>query len=163
MLKAVTNSNNSSAEAGLSTVEVIIVIIIAALYAISIFQLITSTNVLADNTSNKVTAGNIAYNNLRKYANGKSAIGWFDCTIASNAKPSTAYVPVAGQVLLNTTSSSSINGLPTPIVQKVVAIAPYGCSYGTNDLGTPLLIRSTIEYGTGGAKGTLTHATYISY
>lgn len=151
---------------GFTIVELVITITVTAMLAIGIFQIIGSANNLATEASRRSVASNIAYNNMRKYANNKKPL-WFDCIGDDATETTPPYSdgktkPTAtGQVLLNTTSTTSTTILPPPITQYVIAIAPYGC--GSSGAGQPIRVQSQITYGSGAAQRTITHATYVSY
>lgn len=159
---------------GFSVAEVIIAITIASVFAVSAFQLTTGISAVSVEASSRVTASNMAYNNMRKFANGQKPF-WFTCIGDESAtewpSSSPAYngpysdaktFPAAtGQVLYTTTSSTPINRLPAPIVQTVVAIAVYGC--GESGSGEPIRVQSQVTYGPVGRQRTVTHATYVSY
>ena len=151
---------------GFSIVELVVAITISALFGIAILQLISSINNLATESSRRTTASNIAYNDMRKYANGQKPM-WFNC-IGDEAGETTPPFsdgktkPTAtGQVLMNTTTTTSIQHLPPPIVESVVAIAPYGC--GDSGPGQPITVQAQVTYGQGTSQRTITHATYVSY
>lgn len=151
---------------GFTIVELVITITVSALLASSIFQLIASSNNLAIEASRRSVASNLAYNNMRKYANNKKPL-WFDC-VGDEASETTPPFsdgktkPAAtGQVLINTTSNTPYNLLPPPVTQYVIGIAPYGC--GTSGPGQPIRVQSQVTYGSGTSQRTLTHATYVSY
>lgn len=153
-------------QGGFTLVELIITILVAGIFAISIFQLSAGVNNFAAVASREITASNLAYNNLRKYANGQKPL-WFDC-IGDDASESTApfsdgktHPDATGQVLYQNTATTVVNKMPPPVVETVVAIAPYGC--GSSGPGMPIRIQSQVEYGTAAQKRTVTHATYVSY
>lgn len=146
--------------------ELIIAITVSGLFLISIFQLLSSTNSLAIESSRRTVASNIAYNNMRKYANGQKPL-WFNC-IGDEATETTPPFsdgktkPTAtGQVLMNITTNSIVQTLPAPVVENVIAIAPYGC--GNSAPGQPIRVQSQVTFGQGAAQRTVTHATYVSY
>lgn len=143
-----------------------ITIIVSGIFSIAIFQLIASANNLSTEASRRTQASNLAYNNLRKYANNHKPL-WFNC-IGDDASETTppfsdgkSKPTATGQVLMNTTTSSFINLLPPPIKQHVIAVAPYGC--GSSGPGQPIRVQSQVTYGSGSNLRTITHATYVSY
>ena len=151
---------------GFTIVELVITITISALLATTIFQLIASANNLAIEASRRSIASNLAYNNMRKYANNQKPL-WFDC-VGDDASETTppfsdgkTKPSATGQVLINTTSNVAYSTLPPPVTQYVIGIAPYGC--GTSGPGQPIRVQSQVTYGTGAAQRTSTHATYVSY
>lgn len=149
---------------GFTVVELIVVIVLSAGFILSISQLITFVNLRAADATNFGIASNLAYNNLRRYANGTKPL-WFDCigdTVSETTPPFSdgkAKPNATGQVLLNQTSTVRIEQLPPPVVQKVFAIAPYGC--GETIKGMPIRVQSEVTYGSPGR--TVVHATFVSY
>lgn len=156
------NSNQS----GFTIPELLAIILVASLFALSAFQLNQSISNMAGVSSRNTTASNLAYSNLRKYANGAKPL-WFNCigdeTGESAADPNLSdaktYPNAPGQQLLNSTSSTPINNLTAPVIQKVFATAPYGC--GLSGSGLPIRIQSQITYGN--PARTITHATFVTY
>ena len=140
-----------SNQAGFTLVEVFVTVIIAAIFIVSISQLYIVQTKIASTMTSFTNADLLAYNNLRTYAYGKSPT-WFDCIYASGSpQPMT---------VLNTTGA--VDGLPSPVVQTVIATAPYGCGGGSSGIGYPIRVVSTVTYG--GANGrTVVHATYSTY
>lgn len=151
---------------GYTVVELVVTIALASMLTLSIFQLVSVANNLASDTSRRYTASNIAYNNMRKYANYKKPL-WFECIGDDSGETTPPFSDgktkpgATGQVLLNMTSSESVEQLPPPVVQSVVAVAPYGC--GVSGPGQPIRVQSQITYGSGLFNRTVTHATYVSY
>jgi len=150
---------------GFTVVEMIIVIIVGALFATTAFQLFSTINVVAVDTSRRALASNIAYNNMRSYANGQKPL-WFDCIGDESGENTPPFSDgtrsgATGQVLLNRTSTDGIKNLPGPTVENVIAIAPYGC--GETGAGLPIRVQSKVIYGSPGKERTTTHATYVSY
>lgn len=150
---------------GFTIVELIVVIVFSAGFILSISQLITYVNQSATESTRRTIASNLAYNNLRQFANGTSPL-WFDCS-GDDAGDSAPYSDgktkpsATGQVLLNQTSSSAaVQQLPPPVIQKTYAIAPYGC--GNSAEGMPIRIQSEVTYGKPPGK-TIVHATYVGY
>lgn len=142
-------------ETGFTTIEVIVVIIVAASLIASISQMISYVGNTAQDTHRQEVARNLAYNNMRIYANGRQPL-WFTCSPATNGVQNPNG---AGQVLINTTSNSSINNLPAPVRQKVTAFAPYGC--GSDGSGMPVRVISEVSYGNPAKEAV--HATYVGY
>ena len=150
---------------GFTIVELMITIIVSGIFSIGVFQLIASSNSLATEASRRTLASNLAYNNMRKYANNNKPL-WFNC-IGDDASETTppfsdgkTKPSATGQVLMNTTSATSGNLLPPPIKQHVIAVAPYGC--GSSGPGQPIRVQSQVTYGSGSSQRTITHATYVS-
>lgn len=137
-------------QAGFTVVEVVVTIVIATLFLIAITQLhITQARITQEITS-RDKADLVAYNNLRTYAYGKSP-SWFECEY-SGATP----LPKT-MVNLN----DPVPGLPNPVIQTVVATAPYGCGGSSTSIGYPIKVVSTVTYGADARK--VVHATYSSY
>ena len=139
-----------NATAGFTVVEVIIAVVLAALFVISISQIYIVQTRLSSITSAYNTADLLAYNNLRTYAYGKAPT-WFECEYTSGS-------PVP-QTLL--TSTDPVDSLPKPVTQTVVASAPYGCGGSSSGIGYPIRVVSTVAYGNDGK--TVVHATYSTY
>ena len=151
---------------GFSIVELVVAITISALFGVAILQLISSINNLATESARRTTASNIAYNDMRKYANGQKPM-WFNC-IGDEAGETTAPFSdgktkpnATGQVLMNVTTNTMVQHLPPPVVEQVIAIAPYGC--GDSGPGQPIRVQAKVTYGQGASQRTITHATYVSY
>lgn len=135
---------------GFTVVEVLVTVIIATLFVITITQLSIAQSRVSSSTTYYNTADMLAYNNLRTYAYGQAPT-WFECTYTSGSpNPMT---------LLS--SSDPVDGLPSPVIQSVVATAPYGCGGGSSGIGYPIKIVSTVTYGS--SSQVVTHATYASY
>lgn len=157
-------SPSFSSQKGFTIVELIVSIVIGTIFVISTSMTIGFLTNSAVAGSRQETASSLAYNNLRLYANGQKPM-WFQC-IGDDASETTAPFsdgkskPAAtGQVLLEASSSSPVNGLPGPVIQKVFAIAPYGC--GSSAAGMPIRVQAEVTYGTPARKAV--HATYVSY
>lgn len=149
---------------GFTIVELLIAIIIGTIFIISTSMTIGFLTTSAVTGSRQEIASNLAYNNLRLYANGQKPL-WFEC-IGDDASETTppysdgkSKPTATGQVLLNQTSAIALNSLPGPVTQKVIAIAPYGC--GDSASGMPIRIQSEVSYGNPTRKAV--HATYVTY
>ena len=135
---------------GFTLVEVLITVVVATLFIVAFSQLHIAQSRISTTMNTYSRADQLAYNNLRIYANGKSPT-WFDCTYVSGApKPMN---------LIN--STDPVDGLPSPLIQSVVATAPYGCGGGSSGIGYPIKVVSTVTYGSD-AK-VIVHATYSTY
>ena len=148
---------------GFTLIEVLVTIVISTLFLIAVFQLMKVVSTLANEASRRTIASNLAYNNLRLYANGQQPL-WFACIGDEASETTPPYSDgtksgATGQVLKSTTDSAPIETLPPPITQIVTAIAPYGC--GLSGLGQPIRVQSQVTYGP--SATTVTHATYVSY
>ncbi len=129
---------------GFTIVEVIVTIVVSALFIGAIFSLYVYLTSLNKTTSEYNTADQLAYNNLRTFAYG-AAPTWFEC----KADPDRVLdIP-----------TSTVPGIAGNVRQEVVATAVFGCGGGSNYIGYPILVTSTVEYG--GRK--VSHATYASY
>lgn len=157
----------TSNEAGYTLVELIITILIAAMFISIISQMNSFVINIATSAHRTEMASNLAYNNLRIYANGQPPL-WFECNgddttdTATTANPyndGAKHPDATGTLLINSTSTTSIYDLPPPVIQKVAAVAPYGC--GNTISGMPVRIVSTVTYGSPAKK--VIHATYIGY
>lgn len=146
---------NHVRQAGFTTVELLVVILITASFVASVSQMISFVSRTAAEAHHQNVAGNLAYNNLRKYANGQPPT-WFTCNSTSDGKLLSNNG--IGQVLLSGQPEDTA-GLPGPVEQRVTAFAPYGCS-NTADSGMPVRVISEIKYGNPAKE--VIHATYIS-
>jgi prepilin-type N-terminal cleavage/methylation domain len=141
---------NSSSKAGFTLVEVLITVIIAALFIITFSQLHIVQSRLSKIMTSYDAADLLAYNNLRTYAYGK-APSWFECTYASGSpEPKTVF-----------SSTDPVSGIPSPVTQTVVATAPYGCGGASTGIGYPIKVVSTVTYDTD--SKVVVHATYSTY
>ncbi|HXH04819.1 MAG TPA: hypothetical protein VNI82_00120 [Candidatus Nitrosotenuis sp.] len=132
---------------GFTIVELIVIITVSAVFFLSAIQLSLSISSMAADGSQRTVASNVAYKNLRKYANGAKP-SWYDCVTYGNGP----------YTLL--TSTDPIDGLPSPVTQTIVASAPYGCGNGATS-GMPIRVQAQIIYGP--SQRTITHATYATY
>lgn len=139
-----------SRNAGFTLVEVLVTIIIATLFIVTITQLSVSQSKIAANNSSYNQADLLAYNNLRTYAYGKAPT-WFICSYTgANPDP------------MNLISKTDpVSGLPSPVIQSVIATAPYGCGGGSSGIGYPIKVVSTVTYGP--SAKVVVHATYATY
>ncbi len=138
---------------GYTVVELLVVILISTAFILTISQAIGAIGTSAAESTRMNVASNLAYNNLRLYANGQKP-NWFTCNASTDIK---TYPGAAGQILIEETITYP--SLPSPVVQKVVASAPFGC--GSSGGGMPVRVQSTVTYGSPGK--TMVHATYVSY
>jgi len=140
----------ASGSSGFTLVEVLVTIIVAAIFILAFSQLhIVQSRVSTISTAYD-TADLLAYNNLRTYAYGE-APNWFNCVYSGgNPQPMT---------LLS--STSPVSGLPSPVTQTVVATAPYGCGGSSSGIGYPIRVTSTVTYDTD--SKVVVHATYSTY
>ena len=143
-------SYSSSDQAGFTLVEVLVTIIVAALFIVTITQLSVSQSKLSSNVNSYNNADLLAYNNLRTYAYGKPPT-WFECTYTGGNPDS--------MILIDKTED--VSGITPPVKQSVIATAPYGCGGGSSGIGYPIKVVSTVTYGAD-AK-VVVHATYATY
>ena len=142
--------NSSTKAAGFTLIEVLVAVVVAALFISAFSQMYIIQSRLSSEMETYEQADALAYSNLRTYAFGKAPT-WFTCTYQSGS-------PVAVNLI---DSDDSVEGLPGPVSQTVVATAPYGCGGSSGAIGYPIKVVSTVTYGTDGR--TVVHATYTSY
>lgn len=143
-------TNDIKRAEGFTLVEVLITIVIAAIFIITFSQLHIVQSRVGSIMSSYDAADLLAYNNLRTYAYGK-APNWFECTYSGgNPQPKTML-----------SSNAAVAGIPSPVIQTVVATAPYGCGGSSSGIGYPIKVVSTVTYGPD-AK-VIVHATYSTY
>ena len=131
---------------GFTIIESLITILVAAIFIITIYALYNSVIVLSVEGARHVTASNLAYTNLRKYANGTKPT-MFVCQKTGGGKEENKFP-----------QDTPYTDLPEPVTQLVTITDPYDC-IANADL--PMLVTSTVTYGP--TKRSVTHATYISY
>lgn len=137
-------------QAGFTLIEVLIAVIVAALFISAFSQMYIIQSRLSSEMDTYEQADALAYSNLRTYAFGKAPT-WFTCTYSNGS-------PVAVNLI---NSSAPVDGLPAPVSQTVVATAPYGCGGSSGSIGYPIKVVSTVTYGTDGRN--VVHATYTTY
>lgn len=154
--------STSEKQSGFTIVELIVTIVVAGMFIAVISQMNGFVVSMATTSHRFELASNLAYNNLRIYANGGKPT-WFDC-IGDEASETSApftdgktHTDAAGRDIY--TSSAAVTGLPSPVTQTVNVLAPYGC--GTSASGMPVRVVSTVTYGSPARK--VVHATYVSY
>jgi Tfp pilus assembly protein PilV len=141
---------NQESQAGFTLIEALITIIIATLFVIAISQLyITQVRITTALTSYN-NADLLASNNLRTYAFGKQP-SWFDCNY-NNGSPDPQNV---------LTKTENVDGIQSPVIQTVVATAPYGCGGGSSGIGYPIKVVSKVTFGN--EAKVVVHATYATY
>ncbi len=148
---------------GFTAVELLVTIIVAAMFTITLYQLMISVNNTSAAARNRATASDIAYGNLRKYASAGSAWkDFFTCSTASgssNTNDLSVNSNAAGTTLMSGSLTSSSADLPGPVTYSVKALGIFGCN-GLN-ANAPIRIESTVTYG---PKNTvIKHATLVSY
>lgn len=151
---------------GFTAVELLVTIIVAALFAVSFYQLFIVVNQSTAAARNRATASDLAYSYLRKYASaGVTPDDWspkFTCSTASgssNTNDRSVNANAAGTTLASSSLTPDATGLPRPITYSVVALAIYGCA-GTN-LNKPIRVEATVTFGP--QNTTIKHATYVGY
>ncbi|MDB5162918.1 MAG: hypothetical protein JWO54_502 [Candidatus Saccharibacteria bacterium] len=137
-------------QAGFTLVEVFVTIVIAALFVGSITQLYIAQTQVSKSMTSYSTADLLSQDNLRTYAYGASP-SWFECT----------YVSSAPQPMILLDSTADVSGIQSPVIQSVIATAPYGCGGSSSSNGYPIKVVSKVTYGKD-AK-TVVHATYSTY
>lgn len=155
--------NLSHNEKGFTVVEMLISIIVTALFLISFYQIIVVISQISTDAKQKALADNIAYSYLRRYTSPDSpAATWFVCDTragsfaAQNQNDRTINSAAPGTTIISGSLSPAETNLPSPISYKVTALAFYGCS-GVN--GTqPIRVQSEITYGP--RNITIEHAAY---
>ena len=161
--------------AGFTIIELIVTIIVAGIFLGVVSAMSTAIVGIALDTHRFEMASNLAYNNLRLYANGQRSTAFhFECNGDDAGDTETSSSPFTdtykhpssvGKVLLSTTSTASSNDLPGPVVQTVTAAAPYGCGNDIQSGATgatsimPVRIISTVTYGASARK--VVYATYV--
>lgn len=138
---------------GFTIVEVVVTLVVSSLLAMTLIRIQTDVSKLSILQVQRSTASERAYNNLRRYVNDKAPT-WFICSKA------TASAPPSPMVLIDDTNIT-VEGLPSPVSQKVVATAPYNCGGGVSTIGTPIRVESTVTYGP--ENRSVTHVSYAAY
>lgn len=146
-MKKQTNEN------GFTLVELIVIIAVSAIFFLSAIQLSLSISQMSADGSQRAIASNIAYKNLRKFANGSKPL-FYDCALYGGAEYPMALDP-----------TPNINSmLPGATVNEVVLVsAPYGCGGDPTVSGMPIRVQSQVTYGPDSNRKTITHATYATY
>lgn len=148
---------------GFTLVELIVTIVVAGIFIAAISNMSSLIVYTATDAHRFELASNLAYNNLRIYANGQKPV-WFNCVgdDGSETAPFTDgnKTNAAGIDILS--STADVSGLPSPVTQTVNVLAPYGCgSDSPNGSGMPIRVVSTVTYGSPAKK--VIHATYVGY
>ena len=147
---------NTPHSQGFTVIEALITVVVASFFLLAITVLYTAVTRASATTRNRADASDIAYAELRQfvYSGAKQPSG-FTCD-ANSDLTSNANAP-GYPLTRNVSVPSSKTTLPQPVTYSVVALAPYGCSVATT--GAPLLIRSTVTYGSSNLS--ITHAEYV--
>ena len=135
---------------GFTLVEVAVAIFISTLLIIGIYSASTGALRISEGASQRMTASNLAYSNLRKYTDGRTNVLWPDspapqCT--SSSSNAELY-----------SSTSAVTAIPNPVTQVVTIYAPYGCPTPTNNV--PYRVESYVQYGSNNIR--ITHAMYTN-
>ena len=150
--------NQRTNEQGFTIIELLATVVIAAIFLVSAYQLVSTISLLSITSSQTSVADNLAYANMRQYANGHSPT-WFLCEDLVNnttgLTPGDSIPDVQEQI----STSGSYSGLPGTVTQQVAVSAPYGCAGASS--GLPLRVQSTVTFGSGPRK--VVHSTYVSY
>lgn len=142
---------------GFTAVELLVTIIVAAMFTITLYQLMISVNNSSTAARNRATASDIAYTNLRKYAS--SGAVWKDFLTPSSANDLSVNSSAAGTTLMSGSLTPSNVDLPGPVTYSVKALCVFGCS-GLN-ANAPIRIESTVTYGP--RNIIIKHATLVPY
>ena len=127
---------------GLTTVELMVTLFVAALFILSGYQLYNAVNLRAGNSREMSEASNIAYRILREQAIYDSS---FTKDTSSTCPSSSTLSP---------TPTLPANTLPNPVVSV------YRCYIGTDSDLQRVTVQ--IEYGNDTPKRKVIHATYVS-
>lgn len=163
----------SNSEQGFTAIEMLVTIIVAALFAISFYQLFTSVNQSSALSRHRATASDIAYNNMRRFASADvKPTDWspiFDCdeTVGSgNTNDVTLNANATGTTLMSGTNlgatigpSINLTELPAPITYSVKALAIFGCNGVNNE--KPIRVESQVTYGP--QNTVIKHATLVGF
>jgi prepilin-type N-terminal cleavage/methylation domain-containing protein len=136
-----------SSENGFSVVELLITLIVGALFIMAFYQIyvvVIQGNAIA---KQEATASDIAYSNLQRYTTRPT----FTCDSNTNLLANTN---APGQIISKVTTQDPphLNG---PLVETVKVYAPRGC-----DTAYPVKIESIAEYGSPARK--VIHSTYVN-
>lgn len=133
-------------QSGYTLIEILVTVVLASVIFVGLFSSLSSIFYISERSLQHTTASNLAYANLRLFADGNQPT-WFSCNSSNQTAPIT---------LLD--RSESIDGLPGSVQQTVTATAAYGCDGGR--VGYPIIVESTVSL-TGGRE--VSHATYASF
>jgi len=133
---------------GFTIIEVIVTIVIGVLLLLGILQVTILSTGISASESYFTTASNLAYSNLRQFANGGPP-SWFLCQDLNDGW---------GYSKQELYSTSSVSGLPDPVTQSVVATPVRSC---TSYSSTPIQVVSTVTYGP--TSQVVTHVSYAGY
>jgi len=138
--------NRSQRSSGFTLIETIVTIVVAGIVITGLFSSMASVFAISTGASQRTKASDLAYANMRLYANSTIPT-WFLCDTSNETATTT---------VLSRTQSES--GLPGDVIQTVEATAVYGCNNANQ--GYPIRVVSTVEL-ISGVK--VSHATYAGY
>lgn len=145
---------------GFTAVELLITILAAAVFTISLYQLFIVANSSSAAVKQRAIASELAYSYLRKYSGVDASPTWFTCD-TSNGSNNTNDLTKNSQAPGQTVTSgdlTNVAGIPGTVSYTVKGVAPYGCSGG--NAGTPIRVQASVTYGN---SNTITHATLVGY
>ena len=145
MFKHIKHSQN-----GLTVTELIITIFVASIFVMAIYQLYTISVVNNVDSRRLSLANDMAYTELRKYPTAAS-IPSFTCN-ADTDKTNASYTGLGYTVSTSTVTSSTT--LPNPVVTKISAFNPKGCSSALKE------VTVTVSYGSTPVKQ-VRHSIYV--
>ena len=129
---------------GLTAVELMVTLFVAALFIISGYQLYNAVNLRAANSREMSEASNIAYRILRENSTHDSSL-----TRSATVCPISSTLAPAPTLPTNT--------LPTPVTVSV-----FRCWLGESGVSELQRVTVQIEYGNDTPKRKVVHATYVS-
>jgi prepilin-type N-terminal cleavage/methylation domain-containing protein len=136
----------STKQSGFTIVELLVTIIVAALFVGVFYNMFVILIGVNSNARNISQAGNLAYSNMRRYPTAATITGTgISCAI-----------PGGTGNLLNTTGTDSDYPDLGSVTETVTASFPYGCS-AVYDV---IKIVSVVTYGASGNK--VSYATYVN-
>lgn len=131
---------------GYTLVEVLVAIVLAGMLFVGLFSSLSNILSITSGTSQRQDASNLAYSNLRLFADGDVPL-WFSCDTSNETAPVTLK-----------SETGPFEGLPGNVTQTVEAEAPYGCN--GDKKGYPILVTSSVELSNGIRAD---HATYTTF
>lgn len=134
---------------GFTTIELLITIIVAAMFTITFYQMFMVLNSFSTATKQQALADNLAYTYVKKYiAPDVITSSWFTCSTASgssNINDRTVNPNAPGSTIESGSLTPSSAGLQSPVTYTVTAVSLYGCT--GNNAGTPIEVQAVITYG----------------
>lgn len=138
---------------GFTVVEMVVSVVVASLFALSLITLFTTFNYFTANARQLSVADGWAYNQLQQYTSPDTpSSDWFTCSSATDrsVNPSANLQIRGGNV-----NPSSVD-LPSPITYTVKTYAPFGCA--DPDQTEPVMVSVAITYGK--TARVVTHSGY---